>query len=479
MLKVFAKETFIYGLADFTARFVNFMLFPFIALALSVSDFGLYALLSTIWILISRLSGLGLSQSIQNFYLEPKVSPQRKKEVVTSALIGMGISSLIITVFLGCFAYFFRVPLREHNQITLSMVAALLLGAIPMQLVNFDQNLYKLEFSPWRFNLINIQISLLTIFFTLLFLFYFHWGVLGIISAPTFAFIVMTPPAIISIKKHLVAYYDWELIKKMIFFGLPFFGTELAQWIYFSMDRWILGEMTNYFEVGLYSMAFKLVMALILLIMAFSRSWGPRAMKAYAEDPHYPEFFVSFYQGWFFFLICCATVLALFGPEILRLLTPEPYWPAAQILPPLAIGLAFYGTTQAAIVFISISKQTKSLIHAAWSSVILNVIFNVIGVYYWGALGAAYALLATFFILAIQYLWIAQSVFPLPFNWSQLISYSFLALCGLYMTRYFALQPWEPWHLSVKITWLLALLILGVRKFYVFMTKRLIINEDL
>lgn len=461
MMKQLAKETLIYWMSDFILRFLNFMLLPFIALALTVDDFGTYALLTTASILICKLSGFGLGEYLQRYYINTETSDLQKKELISSSFFFTTGISFIVVLLLYSSATFFKESLLIHNQIDMKMVAVVLLGSLPMQLFNFCQNMNRLDFSPWSFSLLNGINTSLTIVLTLIFLFHFNWGILGLLLATSISYLLMAPAALYQIKQHLVFKIDWSLIGLMIAFDLPFFANEMAQWVYFSMDRWILGELTGNAEVGLYSMAFKLAMPLLLIIAAFCRSWGPRAMKAYQEDPEYPAFFVSCYQNWFYFLICCTTALSLFGPEILRLLTPEPYWESAKLLPTICIGIAFYGTTHAAIVFVSISQHTKKLLPIVGYSVVLNILLNFALIPLGGGLGASYALLFTFVFLACYYLYISQAVFPLHFNWVNLAIGCSVAFLCLAVGQLAASIEWQFWHVYPKLIFIFGLILLG------------------
>ena len=46
----------------------------------------------------------------------------------------------------------------------------------------------------------------------------------------------------------------------MMLFGFPFIFSDMANWIYASIDRWMLGNLSTLTAVGYYSMAFKLAL---------------------------------------------------------------------------------------------------------------------------------------------------------------------------------------------------------------------------
>jgi O-antigen/teichoic acid export membrane protein len=71
--------------------------------------------------------------------------------------------------------------------------------------------------------------------------------------------------------------------------------------------------------------------------------------------------------------------------------TPEPYWPAANILVIAIMGVVFLGTTKITALGISIEKRTRIFAVTAWLAAGANFLLNLLLIPDFVALGAAAA----------------------------------------------------------------------------------------
>jgi O-antigen/teichoic acid export membrane protein len=180
-------------------------------------------------------------------------------------------------------------------------------------------------------------------------------------------------------------------------------------------------------DVGLYGIAAKLAAIVVFLNTALGQAWAPFALKAYAEDPNYRAMVAHFFTGWFFVLTLAGAALSLFAPEILRLLTPSAYWPAAPVASVLVFGAVITGTTQVTVLALSIERRTGLIAICAWLAVATSLAVNWILVPRLGALGAAAANVLTSLLLSGAYLWFSQRLHPLPLERAKLLLVGVLA----------------------------------------------------
>jgi O-antigen/teichoic acid export membrane protein len=156
------------------------------------------------------------------------------------------------------------------------------------------------------------------------------------------------------------------------------------------------------------------------IIMAFAQAWSPFALRMYGEDPNYLHNWSRVFSGWFFALALAGLGLALFAPEMMRILTPPEYWPAARILALASIGLVFYGTVQLTVLGISIAKRTVLITYGAWMAAGANILLNLALIPWLGALGAAIANLLSYVVLTGAFLFWSQKLHPMPLERAKL-----------------------------------------------------------
>jgi O-antigen/teichoic acid export membrane protein len=454
MFKALAKDTAIYGLTDFIFKFINFASFPLLAFYLSVQEFGIYSLLTTSTLLMGMAFHCGMNQALERFYLDDSLTAEKKAAVITSGFLSLsGLSLLVVGPSLWM-AYHFRETLYTHHQIEWLAMAIALLSSVPTQLFSLACCVLRLNFHPWQFTLFNVAQNVISLFLSFYFVIQMKWGVIGYVSGVAIGYLVMAPLTIFLLFRDLRPSFDWKIARLMLLYGSPFIFTDLGRWIFSCMDRWMLGEYSSNYEVGLFSIAFKLSTVLIFLISSFSLSWGPYSLKLYHQDPNHRVFFSRCYTIWLFILTFFSLVVSLFGFECLQLLTPSVYWPAATFLPFISAGLVFLGTTQVSSIGILITKKTYHISLITWLAAIVNFSLNLWGIPLWGALGASLATLVTYLFLSVYYLICSQRLYSIPLEYKKIAICMVILMGGTALSVTLNTYTWTTWILVSKTLFL-------------------------
>ena len=450
MLKPLLKDSLIYGLPDFLLKFISFATFPIYAHLFDVTEFGILSLAITLSSLLAVVANCGLNNAVQRHYMDPKTTKEEQQRIVSTGFYCLiGFSLLIIGTALSI-AYWLKAHIYEKNGLSWSLVALAVMTILPIQIFQFSLDLIRLYFRPWIYTLLNGCLNSLIIALTLLFCVSFHWGIAGFLAGSLMAYLLMAPFALHFIRKDLVWRFDFSLGKQVMTYGYPFIFAGVAYWIFESMDRWMLAEMADLVEVGIYSIAFKIGMAMILLNTAFARAWSPYALKVFQQQGQYRMLYSRVLTAWMFFLLLAATGISLFSQELLIFLTPPDYWRAASVIPLICMGLLFSGTTQVTVIGISLEKKTLHLSIATWGTAILNFILNFILIPKYGASGAAIATLISYFFLTIYYLVCSQKLHPIPLEYGKLFLFFVLAGISLGFTLWIVSLKWMPYLILIK-----------------------------
>lgn len=460
MLKILIKDTAIYGLADFVFRFISFATFPIFTHALTVDQFGTFALVTTLSSLLGIIFCCGLNNSVQRLYLDPKTRAEERPAIVSTGLWCLVANGLLLCGGVWLAAYADGDIFSRHGM-TLPMIAAGLIISIGIQVNAFCMDVIRLEFLPWKFTLLNLLQNALLVSLSLLFVFSLKLGVVGYLWGTALAYMLTMPCWLLAISRQLVFRFDVALAKEMTRFGYPFIFAGLAYWVFGSMDRWMLGTLSTHEQVGLYSVAFKTANLLIFLNAAFSQAWSPQALRAYREDVAYRVSFSQFLTIWFFVLIAFSTMVNLFSQELLLVLTPKEYWPASQLLPFIGISLAFFGTNQILTMGILFENKTFHFSIASWIAAGANLVLNLWLIPIYGAQGAAFATLCSSILLWVYYLVCCQKLHPLPLEKYKLALCIALAAISITFNLWLAAFAWSPVVFGAKITFVVALLAVG------------------
>ena len=405
MPKSFLSDALIYGGVDFLWKFINFALFPLLAILLTVSEFGLYTLMGVQTWLVVMLINCGLHVSLEKFYLAAETHLKSRSELISASLTWLTLfGSLLVIGGLGL-SYIFHTSFIE---IPWKCFAIALATALPMSLFHYLCNVCRVNFSPWKYAGLHFFQNLLALSVGFYLILVQGKGVEGLLWGTFISFILLLPFAYRAVAPTLSFNIDLPLSKKILMFGLPFLFNDLARWTYGWLDRFWLEQFATLHAVGLFGMAFKLATPLIFLITAFNLAWSPYALK---ESDTRSPFLLKSNTFWFVFLTACAVPLILFSSEILHLLTPPAFWDAAALVPFLAVGLVFLGSSTVTQMVLIHTNQTKKIALIAWLGGCINCLGNYYLIPSHGAQGAAFAVLLTYFFIGGATWWLTRASF--------------------------------------------------------------------
>jgi O-antigen/teichoic acid export membrane protein len=421
MLRKLGRDVAVYGGADLAFRLTQFLVIPVYAHLLTVSDFGILALLTVSGTLLGMLLNLGINNSIQRFYFDPE-TPETERPTLVSTGLAQLIASGVVTVgFALLLASGLSAEIEAAYGIEWILVLIVLLTVLPEQLAQYTLDAVRLQFAPLKFCAIALVKNLLGILVGLWLLVRLDMGVAGLLLGTLAGAALAVPLGLLMIRRDLTWRLDRSVAAKAFQYGYPFVLAGAAYWVFGSMDRWLLIEFSDLVQVGLFSVALKFAAVLTFVISAFAQAWSPFAMRMRGEDPNYRQNYARIFSGWFFVLALTGLGLSLFAPEAMQLLTPREYWPAAPILSVAAAGIALYGTVQITVLGISLERRTMLLNWGAWLAAAANLVINLLLIPRYGAMGAAISTLASYGLLTGAFLFWSQRLHPIPLERGKLL----------------------------------------------------------
>lgn len=429
MMKKLGKDVAIYGGVDFLFRFTQLLAVPVYAHLLSLADFGILSLLTVSATLAGMLAALGVNNAVQRFYFGPEIGEQKRRTLISTGLAQLVVVSAIVSLFALLAALALRDDLQGNLGVPWPLVLAAIAIVMPEQLSQYMLDAVRLQFAPLKFCAVAFVKNFGAVLLGLLFLVVFDMGVLGLILGIVVAGWLAVPIGLLMIRRDLTLKLDGAVWREVLRYGYPFVLTGAAYWVFGSLGNWMLGAFGTAADVGLFAIGMKFAVVMSFVITAFAQAWSPFALRMYGEDPHYLANWSRIFSIWAFVLAIAGLGLAFFSPEMMRVLTPPEYWPAANVLGIGAVGLVFYGTVQMTVLGVSIAKKTILINYAAWTAAATALLLNLLLVPQFGAVGAAVATLCAYVVLTSLLLFWSQRLHPMPLDWRKL-GYS-LALVAL------------------------------------------------
>jgi O-antigen/teichoic acid export membrane protein len=483
-IKKLAGQTLWYGASSIAARFLNYLLTPYLTLTLSGVAYGEMSLVYAAIPFLNIIFTYGLETA----YFRYASSKEKQVDVYNTSTISLIVSSTIFTALLVLFNKPIAsiIGIEEHPEyITWS---AFIIGFDALSSLAFA----KLRFDgrPVKFASVRILSIIINIAFTFFFLSVcpaikakdpqsfigtFYNKDIGV-GYVIIANLIQSVFTFLLLSKEFFAFkwkFNKTLWKEIIIYSAPLILAGFAGMINETFDRLMLRwwssaptDAAAKFEVGVYSACYKLSILISLFVQAFRMGAEPFFFKlAQGQDPQkiyarVMKFFVITIS--FMFL-----VVALFLDVWKYFIQNPKFWEGLKVVPILLLANMFLGIYYNLSIWYKLSNKTLA---GAWITVIGAAITLGINYLFIPSFGYMACAWATFFcygtMMVVSYIW-GQKSYPVPYAWKKLIAYILIvvSMYGAYLLfQMIGLGIWADRGFALVMITLFGLLILNVEK---------------
>jgi O-antigen/teichoic acid export membrane protein len=184
----------------------------------------------------------------------------------------------------------------------------------------------------------------------------------------------------------------------MLKFGIPLVPVGLSSLLLTMADRYFLKHFSTIAQVGLYSLGYNIGMVMNLVEHAFQLAWPPHRF-AIAKQPNAKHQFarmLTYYLLAFGFL---AMALSLLAKELLMIMTTPKFYPAAAVVPLIALSYIFSGVRHMTNTGLAILNKNYYVPPIIMVSALLNLALNYVLIPPYGMIGAAWATILSYLVL--------------------------------------------------------------------------------
>ncbi len=443
-IKKLANQTAWYGLSSIAARFISYLLTPYLTYKLSDIAYGensiVYAFIPFLNVLVTH----GMETAYFKFG-----SKENEEDIYNTSSISM----LFVTGLVLFGLYTWRLPLADLLQITIHPEYISLLAWIVAldALTTIPFSRLRLQGRPKKFALIKVGGILLNILATYVLisslpnyvqshpgsflqkLYTPNWEVGYILIAG----IIQNVFVFILLQKEIRSIrfkFNFKLWRAMMAYALPLILVGFGGMINETLDRIMLGWWApggspdaNKALVGIYSACYKLAILITISIQAFRMGAEPFFFKQ-AESDHAQKTYARVLK--FFVITLCVMFLGVvLYIDIWKLFIQNPaMYVGLRVVPILLIANMFLGVYYNLSIWYKLSNRTMA---GAWITLLgalITVIINYIAIPHFGYMASAWATLVCYgTMMVVSYQW-GQRVYPVPYATKKLIAYFVIAL---------------------------------------------------
>ncbi len=428
MLKVLGKESLIYGIGQVANQAISIFILPIVTRAFSVQEVGLIDLLTVVQTLGFILSTMGVDTALTFYYWDAKGRPERQTHHVSTAFF----SQLLFSVFIVAGLVLLKQPLEQiYFKKEISRLYYLCILNVPFLVVfNFFGKLCRIYRRPILFNVITILNLLLYVLSLTILLFRLKLGLEAVFIGRLLSFAAVIVASLWIFRRDLFSGARPGMLLEQLKYGAPLIPFLVVDWVLRAADRFFLSSYWGSREIGLYSVATKIAMAVGLIIGAFNLAWGPFSMSI-KDRPNARETYGRVLSYFLAFVLGTILMLQLVSPLLVLLLSTREYLAVADLVPLLALGLALKGTYGILAVGLNVLKKTYYITVGTLIAAGVNILMNRLLVPLYASWGAALAGCVGYFLSSVSIYVIGNRFFKIRYNFAQL-----LLIVGLFLVAF-------------------------------------------
>lgn len=463
-LKLLAKQTFIYGFSTMALRMLTMLLAFYFTHYIDKKEIGINADLLSITAFLNIVYMLGMETSYFRYskdYGEERIFSLSQTIVFINSLVLSILLCLLATPLINLSGY-------SGKEIYVYLLAAILFFENTSNLL-FASLRYKEQ--AWTFMRLKAYNVLLNVGLTVVFISFIYSGkwvlpftissdpnvliLLAMLIPWVLTFLYFSPRII----KNL-SLTDKSLTKDLLRYSYPLVVVGFAGMVNELADRQLLKHLLPYSfdknleQLALYSVNYRLSMAMTLAIQAFRMGAEPFFFKE-ASNKNSPQTYATVMD---FFIIVCSVIMTLtnlFSEPIALMLYESSYKEALGIVPVLLLAGLFLGIYYNTTIWYKLTNNTSKGAIITLIGAAISLLANFILIPKIGYIGAAIAHLACYFCMTtISVLW-GQKHYPIPYHYFYNLLWIVLSLVYGYLIAHFVSD-------NIYLTVVSALVYLGV-----------------
>ena len=425
--KIF-RNTIIYTLVSVLQKGVSFLLLPIYTLYLAPSDYGILGVSSSITSFLAIFTTLSLGAASTRFYFSKKEDPIYVKKLFGTVVTSVCLNSVFVgAVFILLHKWLVNPILGDISFYPYIFLGILNVIVTPLYLY-FQEYLRTLQ-SGFYYGVNSMAFFFIQILLNLLFLIVFHWGVIGILSANLITSIIFFIYSFIVFSRRITLGIDKPILKECLRYSLPLLPHQLANWSNGTIDRLLVNGLKSQADAGLYNLGQQYGSLLNNVINGVNDAYVPWFFDKVNNGDSGKKEIYNFAEAAIWIISLIALLMSIFAKEILGIMIQNPEYDSVWMVVPCVSFSFVFQCIYFFYVNVLFLKHTKDVFKITVSTIVVNVLLNVVLIPIMGFIGCGIAFMVTH---------IAKSTIALFFSKKREPSFRFrtLSMYGVAMVTF-------------------------------------------
>ena len=393
---------------------IPFLLMPVLTRYLSPADFGSVATFEVILAMAVVFVGLNLHGAIGvNFFR------MERKELELYVANVVLISAITAVVMFGIAVVIFSQALFDLLARPTLWLTLIVVAAFAQALSSIALTLWQVEQRPGPYGLFQISQTAVNVALSLLFVIVLNWGWQGRLLA------IIIASVLFGVLSLVVGYQRWygsltvrsDHIKDALAFGVPLVPHSLGNWVLAGVDRLFIASMLGVAAAGVYTVGYQIGMIVGLAATSFNQAWSPFLFEKLKEDDFRSKLkIVKFTYVYIPAIVAFALVVSLVAPWFLTTFVGAAFRDAHRYVLWVGLGYAANGMYLMVANYIFYAKKTHLLSMVTLIAAAVNIVLTYVLIRVNGAIGAAQATAASYFLSFVLTWALSARVYRMPWR---------------------------------------------------------------
>lgn len=387
------NNTILYSIGEVIPRILSFILLPVLTSYLSTKEYGIVSYTNSVMIFVFVIASLSLNTFLlREFFLEKNI--EKRRDLVGSIFYFILIFNVLLLIlqwlifpvlidFLGI-----KIPFYPFFLLAILNNFFDVLSIIPLVV-------YRVNDNAKSFVLVNVSRTIFQYLFVLLLLVKYDMGLIGSYYGKLLANIPFLVIFIIIIIKNSNFRFDFKILKKALKFSIPLLPGSISYILITLSDRVILERYISLNDLGIYSVAFTLALALNVVTQSIYKAIEPMVFKDFNSD-NFSETNSKLYTIYLFLVILFGFGLSLFSKEVFLIATSPDFLNGYKIVPFMLISVIISASNLYLDMLLIAAGKQKIISYTTILSGIISVILNFTLIPIFGFYGAIIASITAF-----------------------------------------------------------------------------------
>lgn len=392
------KNSSIYTLVMVLQKGIGFFMLPLYTAYLTPTDYGILAVVTSVSSFLSVFVTLGLDAAAQRFYYKYKAGEIEIKKIYGTVAVAILLNAVLIGVFFITGHKFLIDPIIGDIDFYPYVLLGILFVVVnPVYLLY--QGYLQASQNGVAYGINSLANTVLYIGLVILFLVKFKMGVLGVLLTQLIVAVVFFIYVFVRFLIKLNLRWDKPIMNAAFKYSLPLLPHTLANWSNGTIDKLLVNDIRSTADTGIYGLGQQYAGVMSITANAINQAYVPWFFqKADSGDLHS----VRKVSNVMVAAICMiAMMLSVFSREVLGLMISNPQYDGVYVIIPYLVFAFVFQFVYFFFVNVLFLKNTGVIFIITVSSVVFNVLLNLLLIPRIGIMGAAIACMITYYLKSV------------------------------------------------------------------------------